>query len=61
MSNSEDDENIENAQNGELNKIAETFAKVKDFLKAGEFNFRLQPPNQPITPVRRLALSTWTN
>ena len=39
MSNSEDDENIENVQNGELDKIAEKFAKVKDFLEAGEFNF----------------------
>ena len=61
MRNSEDDENTENAQNGELNKIAETFAKVKDFLEAGEFNFGPQPPNQLTTPVRRLALSMWSN
>ena len=62
MSNSDDDENAaENAQNGELDKIAETFAKVKDFLEAGEFNFGPLPPNQPVTPVRRSALSTWTN
>ena len=61
MSNSEDDENIENVQNGELDKIAKTFAKVKDFLEACEFNLGPQPPNQPITPIRRLALSMWTN
>ena len=42
MSNSEDDENAENAQVGELNRIAETFAKVKDFLEAGKFNFGAQ-------------------
>ena len=58
MSNSEDDENTENAQTGELDKIAETFAKVKDFLEAGEFNFGAQWPNEVTTPVRRLALST---
>ena len=62
MSNSDDDENAtENAQNGELDKITEMFVKVKDFLKAGEFNFGPQPLNQPTTPVRRLALSTWSN
>ena len=60
MSNSDDDENaVENAQNGELDKIAEIFVKVKDFLEAGEFNFGPLPPNQPGTPVRRSALSIW--
>ena len=61
MSNSEDDENAENAQVGELDRIAETFAKVKDFLEADEFSFGPLPPNQVVTPVRRSALSTWKN
>ena len=62
MSNSDDDENAaENAQNGELDKIAETFTNVKDFLEAGEFNFGPLPRKQPVTPVRRSALSIWKN
>ena len=62
MSSSDDDDNAtENAQNGELERIAETFAKVKDFLEAGEFNFGAKQLNEVTTPVRRLALSTWSN
>ena len=46
MSSSDEDDNAtENVQNGELERIAETFAKVKDFLEAGEFNFGPVPPN----------------
>ena len=62
MSSSDDDDNAaENAQNGELERIAETFAKVKDFLGADEFSFGPLPPNQVVTPIRRSALSTWKN
>ena len=57
MSNSED----ENEHVGELDKIAETFAKVKEFLEAGEFTLGAMRPNEVTTPVRRLALSTWSN
>ena len=57
MSNSED----KNEHVGELDKIAETFAKVKEFLEAGEFTLRAMGPNEVTTPVRRLALSTWSN
>ena len=62
MSNSDEEDNAaENVQNGELERIAETFAKVKDFLEAGEFSFGPIPPNQAATPVRRSALSVWKN
>ena len=45
--------------NEELNRVAETFAKVKDFLEADEFSFGPLPPNNVVTPTRRSALSTW--
>ena len=41
----EDDHAAEDVQNGELERIAETFAKVKDFLEADEFSFGPLPPN----------------
>ena len=46
---------------GELDKIAEAFAKVKEFLEAGEFTLGPSGNNGPATPVRKVALSTWTN
>ena len=57
MSNSED----KHEHVGELDRIAETFAKVKEFLEAGEFNLRAMRPNEVATPVRKVALSTWSN
>ena len=46
---------------GELDRIAEAFAKVKEFLEAGEFTLVPNGSNGPITPVRKVALSSWTN
>ena len=49
------------ARNEELEKIAETFAKVKEFLEADEFTLWELPPNNMVTPTRRSALSSWKN
>ena len=57
----EGDYTAEDIQNEELERIAETFAKVKDFLEADEFSFGPLPPNNVVTPTRRSALSTWKN
>ena len=57
----EGDNAAEDIRNEELERIAETFAKVKDFLEAGEFTFGPGPPNQSVTPFRRSALSIWKN
>ena len=46
---------------GELDRIAETFAKVKEFLEAGEFTFGSTGNNGVATPIKKVALSTWTN
>ena len=46
---------------GELDRIAETFAKVKEFLEASEFTFGSMRTNEVATPVRKVALSTWKN
>ena len=54
--NEEDHEDL-----GELDRIAEAFAKVKEFLEAGEFTLVPEGNNGPATPVRKVALSTWTN
>ena len=46
---------------GELDRIAETFAKVKEFLEAGEFTFGSTGNNGVATPIKKVALSTRTN
>ena len=46
---------------GELDRIAEIFAKVKEFLEAGEFTFGSTGNNGLATPIKMVALSTWTN
>ena len=45
--------------NEELNRVAETFAKVKDILEADDFTLGDLPPNNLVTPTRRAALSSW--
>ena len=40
------------ARNEELEKIAETFAEVKEFLEADEFTLGELPPNNVVTPTR---------
>ena len=49
------------AGNEELNRIAETFAKVKEFLEADDFTLGDLPPNNLVTPTRKAALSSWKN
>ena len=49
------------AGNAELDRIAETFAKVKEFLEADEFTLGDLPPNNLVTPTRKAALSSWKN
>ena len=49
------------ARNVELDKIAETFTKVKEFLEADEFTFGELPSNNLITSTRKSALSSWKN
>ncbi len=49
------------AGNVELDRIAETFAKVKEFLEADEFTLGDLPPNNLVTPTRKAALSSWKN
>ena len=62
MENPAQDENAaEDARNEELERIAETFAKVNDFLEADEFTFGQLPPNNVETPTRKSALSSWKN
>ena len=46
---------------GELDRIAETFARVKEFLEAGEFTLVPEGHQGPLTPVRKVALSSWKN
>ena len=57
----EGDNAAEDVRNEELERIAETFAKVKDFLEADEFTFGQLPPNNVETPTRKSALSSWKN
>ena len=41
--------------------MAKKFAKVKEFLEAGEFTFGSTGNNGVVTPTKKVALSTWTN
>ena len=52
---------VAGAGNAELDRIAETFAKVKEFLEADEFTLGDLPPNNLVTPTRKAALSSWKN
>ena len=45
----------------ELDRIAETFAKVKEFLEASGFTFGPMKNTEEASPVRKAALSSWTN
>ena len=45
----------------ELDGIAETFAKVKEFLEVTGFNFGGSTRNAKESPSRKAALSSWTN
>ena len=54
------DSELEHEHVGELDRIAETFAKVKEFLEASGFTFGSMRNNEEATPVRKAALSTWT-
>ena len=45
----------------ELDGIAETFAKVKEFLEVTGFNFGGSSRNAKVSPTRNTSLSSWTN
>ena len=45
----------------ELDGIAETFAKVKEFLEVTGFNFGGSTRNAKESPTRKTSLSSWTN
>ena len=45
----------------ELDRIAETFAKVKEFLEVSGFSFGPMRNAEEASPNRRAALSSWTN
>ena len=46
----------------ELNQIAKTFAKVREFMEVSGFSLGPLRANEEISsPNRRVALSTWTN
>ena len=44
-----------------LYRIVETFAKVKEFLEASGFTFSPMRNAEEVSPVRKAALSSWTN
>ena len=46
---------------GELDRIAEAFARVKEFLEASEFTLVPEGNQGPVTPIRKVALSSWKN
>ena len=45
----------------ELDRIAETFAKVKEFLEVSGFSFGPMRNSEEASPSRKAALSSWTN
>ena len=57
----EDQDQGDQGNYGELDRIAETFARVKEFLEAGEFTLVPEGHQGPVTPIRKVALSSWRN
>ena len=55
------DSEVEHEHVGKLDRIAETFAKVKEFLEASGFTLGSMRTNEVVTPIRKVTLSTWTN
>ena len=55
------DSEVEHEHVGELDRIAETFTKVKEFLEASGFTLGSMRTNEVVTPIRKVTLSTWTN
>ena len=45
----------------ELDRIAKTFAKVKEFLEVSGFSFGPMRISEEASPSRKAALSSWTN